>query len=119
MARTIITVQDAPRSGLTPTFTALAAGAGNGAQIPYDAEKRTGYRFRNTGASAATVTFLFNTTNAKIDGQSPANPTGTIPATTGDVIFKPLNEYYKQADGNVYIECSAAVEIAAIKFGSS
>ncbi len=64
------------------------------------------------------MTFLFNTANASIDGQVAPNPSTSVAA--GETMsFKPLNEFYKQNDGNCYIECSAAVDLALVRYETS
>ncbi len=117
MPRATVTVQATTRAGIVPTFTALASGAGNGAQFAYDQTKRTEIRIRNGGTAAATVTFLFND-NAVIDGQAPADPSSSV-AAGATMSFKPLNEYYRQTDGNCYVECSAAVDIALVRYDAT
>ena len=94
MADVLITRQQIVRTGLSgPTYTAIDA------TDTYYVENAPGdvfLHFKNTGGSAATVTLDITRTQ---QGASFADPTVTIPATTGDVLVGPFPELFEVVGG--------------------
>ncbi len=110
MPRTTLAVQDTVTAGLTPTYTSFDNA--NGMQFANDGNIIV--HMKNPSASQRIVTFL---TPAVLEGVAVADPTYTLPATTGDKVTKLLAPaVYNQSDGNVYLDCDGAgVTIAAIR----
>lgn len=94
MADVNLTVQQADRDGLTATYTAIDN------VDTYYVPRKSGallLHFKNTGAGAATVTFDVTQTR---DGVSYADPTVTVPATSGDVFVGGLGAVYEASGAN-------------------
>lgn len=90
MADNRIAVQDVTLTGVTPTYAVAGAGAGalnvtDNYQINNDGNVML--HFKKSGAGACTVTF---DTPGTVDGVAIANPTLTVPATTGDKMIGPF-----------------------------
>lgn len=114
MADVTLTVQQADRDGLTASYTSIDN------VDTYYAARHGGnllLHFKNTNASPATITFDVTQTR---DGVSFADPTVTVPATTGDVFVGGLGDVYEATGtnaGKVKFSCSLAtgVTVAAIQ----
>ncbi len=107
MPRQTIPVQDLTRAGAAPTFTAATQ-----TDIQWVNDGKTVLEVKNTNAATRTITFQ---TPGTQDGNAVADPVTTVPATTGDRIFKPFPpDIYNQTDGNVYadLEATAGVTVA-------
>jgi hypothetical protein len=109
MPRVALTVQPVTIAGLTPTFSAPTdAGSGGGWSFPNTGDQVI--RIKNSGAQR-TVTIL---SPATIGGIAIADPTVTIPATTGDVTIGPFDpSIFNNADGAVYVEVDATTGLTA------
>lgn len=110
MARTIRPIIQVTNVGQAENFT--AADVANGEAIPLDGNPQW-LAVKNTLGAPATVTLNIA---QKVDGQTPAARTVTIPATTGDVVIKlgPTG-IYQQTDGSQWIDYSAALTVCAYK----
>ncbi|MCI0544215.1 MAG: hypothetical protein L0Z49_07175 [Actinobacteria bacterium] len=94
MADVDLTVEKIDRDGLAATYTAINA------TDTYFAPRKDGrliLHFKNTGGSGATITFDITQTQ---DGVSYADPTVTVPATTGDIFVGGLGAVYEVASGD-------------------
>lgn len=103
-------VQDVTLAGLTPSFTApTQAGAGGGWAFPNTGDQVI--RIKNAAGSPVIATLL---TPATIGGIAIADPTVSIPATTGDVTIGPFDpSLFNQADGTVIVEIASTTSVTA------
>lgn len=114
MADVDLTVQQIPREGVAPSYTAL-----NATDVYYAPRKggRLLLHFRNTGA-VATITFDVTQTS---DGVGYIDPTVSVPATTGDRMVSGLGAVYQIESGanigKVKFTCNVAtgVTVAAVE----
>ena len=85
MADTRVSSQKVTRAGLTGVYTAgIIAGT---TDFVFKNSGRSMIHVKKSGAGSCTVTFK---TPAQIQGLDLTDPTGTVPATTGDLIFGPF-----------------------------
>ena len=111
MADIDVSVQQPTRSGsgLTPSYTAAAAS--NNYLIKNDG--RTILHAKNTGGSPVTLTVI---TPGQVDGNTVADLTATVPATTGDKLIGPFPPaIYNDANGEMTVTVSGATSLAAIR----
>lgn len=99
MARTDLTAQNAPRSGLSTTFDPAIA---DGHMIINNG--RRSLRFKNTDATPKTVTVLHPAT---ANGNAVTGTAIVVPATTGDVETGFWPSSFNQSDGKIYLDYSA------------
>lgn len=110
MPKQTIPLQTLSRSGAAPTFTAATQTdlqvANNGSVI---------LEFKNTNGATRTITIQ---TPGTVDGNAIADLVATtLPATTGDLIFKPFAPaIYNQSDGNLYIDLSAFADVTVAAY---
>lgn len=78
MAVQTLTPQIVGKAGVTPTFNAIDATD----SFQFRNSPKTILYFKNTGGSIATITF---DTPGTVSGEAIANPTFTVPATTGEI----------------------------------
>lgn len=104
----LLTFQTIPRTGITPTFTAVNASdtitaAGGGAVVLL--------RVRNANAGACTVTLTdAGTTPA---GSAATNPTVNVPATTGDVTIYIDPDLVNTSTGLITVAYSPTASVTA------
>lgn len=101
MSNVAVVAQDVVEAGLAPAYT--SPNATDTYQVPNDG--KTILHVKKSGAGACTVTL---DTPATFRGQAIANPTVSVPATTGDKMIGPfpvdlygstLNVTYSEATG--------------------
>lgn len=89
----VLTVQDATRAGVTPTWNTAAAGGDSFAN-----DGKVIAIVKNSGTEKTLTIPLVET----VDGQTPASKTVTIPATTGEKLIGPFPTIvYNDANGRV------------------
>lgn len=81
-----LTVQSIARVGAAPTF---AACTGGGDACPVG--QNTFIEVKNTGGTSCVVTIATNPSAAPFPGTALAAETFTVPITTGDFMYGPLN----------------------------
>jgi hypothetical protein len=96
MAIVAISPQDISNAGVAPSYTGSLS-TSNSYTVSNDG--RVFLHFKKTGVGACTVTV---TRPAVYKGAAIAAQTFVVPATTGDVMFGPLNtDLYNDGNGNV------------------
>jgi hypothetical protein len=111
MTRGTLSVQEIALAGTTPSYS--AGDAANGHQFVNDGQ--TFLHVKNTGGGACTVTL---TTPATIGGVALADPTVSVPMTSGDKMIGPFDpSLFNNAGGLLYVDLSTSsgVTLAAIK----
>lgn len=81
-----LTTQTINRTGVTPTFAA-AAGGGDACECGPDVY----VEIKNTSGSSTTVTFAIPAANSGYSNAAYANNVVTVPITTGDKLYGPIN----------------------------
>jgi hypothetical protein len=100
-----LTPQTSNRTGITPTYNSCAAG---GDAIPNNGKVLL--HFKNTNAAARVVTFA---TQATVDGQAVADPTLTVPLTSGDKMIGPFPpSIYNDANGLLQLTYDAVTNLS-------
>lgn len=97
-------------TALTALYTAVDAGGDK-----FINDSRTIVAFKNTDASAVTVTFSFGVTH---DGQTVAGKTCVVAATTGNVMTDAFPADYNDSEGEVnwtYSATPAGLTVAVLK----
>ena len=111
MARTAITATPIPATGLNitdATYATMGTGAGNGVSVSYDGNTRI--VLKNDTGGAATFTVKIATPTSYSD-MGVTSPDMSIPVANGKTWeFKPP-AVWRQADGNVYIDCNVAGKV--------
>ncbi|MGH3834095.1 MAG: hypothetical protein ACRDSF_00105 [Pseudonocardiaceae bacterium] len=105
------TPEQLARSGTTPTFSAADVAGDRFAN-----DGRTMVRFKNTNASARTVTFAIPIT---VDGQAVAGKQLTVPATTGDVTTDVFPPEYNNTLGEVSWTYSTITDVTVAVYRAS
>jgi len=93
---TALTVKDVVQAGLNTASMSSPDGT-NGNK--FSADGRTFLRVKNTG----TQKIVTIETAGTVKGMAIADPTFTIPATTGDVLIPILPEYYQPGTQDVFV----------------
>jgi hypothetical protein len=105
MARTLITVQEVSRDGISASYVSFDQANG----MEFDCTGREHVHIKNTNASGRTLTI---DTPGTIDGQAVANRTVAIPGTTGDKKIGPFPPaLYAQANGRVYLDIDVGTNV--------
>lgn len=111
MARTNIMAQAIPNTGLNltdATYATLGVGANNGVAFDYDAGDSAVLK----NATGGSVTYTFKVpTPAAYAAQSLTVPDVTVAVATGKTVLYPLAAIFRQDDGKVYVDCSAAANL--------
>jgi hypothetical protein len=109
MARSALTVQTISLSGVTPSYAAANV---DGHEFTNDG--KTFLQVKNTSGSPITVTLQ---TPATVDGVALADPTVSVPATTGDKMIGPFpTRAFNQSGGVVYVDFSAVTNVTVSAF---
>ena len=106
-----LTIQQILKTGLEPTYAAVAAG---GDEFVNDG-KDTFLHIKNTNAASRILTIV---TQATVDGEAVADKTVTVPDTTGDKMVGPFpTSWYNDSASKVQLtyESEVGVTIAIIK----
>lgn len=106
MARVALAVQSATVAGLNAVYTAVGTGTGNGVKHNPQAILHV----KNAGGSSVTLTVI---TPGSPGGNDIADRTVTVPAA-GDRFLDLSELVYRNSDGLVYVDASAAVTAAAL-----
>lgn len=114
MARTNITAQAIPGGGLNltdATYATLGVGANNGVTFDYDPGDLVALK-NGTGGS---VTYTFKVpTPAPYAAAGLTVPDVTVAVATGKTVLYPLAAIFRQDDGKVYVDCSAAANLLVL-----
>lgn len=114
MARTTTTPTAIPVAGLNltdMTYDTLTLGAGNGAQFPY----RMGDLILLNNSTGSSVNYT-----VKVPAPASLSALGasvgdiTIAVAASKIVTFRSNPALRQADGNIYIDCSAAAKLAVL-----
>jgi hypothetical protein len=104
MPRATLAVQNIALAGLTPSYAAADAA---GAAFANDGE--TFLQVKNAGNTACVVTIQ---TPATFEGVALADPTVTVPITTGDKMIGPFPKAaFNQVNGQVYVDFDQVVSV--------
>lgn len=114
MARAAMSRQTIAKTGLNltdATFTTMTLGAGNGVEVPY--VRGLILVLKNDTGGAATFTIKVAT---PAESSNFGSTYGDISRSVADgkTWLVPVNQISKQADGDVYVDCSVAGKIAAL-----
>lgn len=114
MARTNITAQTLGNSGLNitdATYSTLGVGADNGVTFDYDG----GDLVVPKNATGGSVTYTFKVpTPAPYAAKSVTVPDVTVVLATAKSLIYPLASIFRQDDGKVYVDCSAAANLLVL-----
>lgn len=108
MARTNITAQAIDNAGLNltdATYATLGVGASNGVTFDYDAGDLV--VLKNATGGSVTYTFKVPTPTAYA-AKGVTLPDVTVVLATGKTAVYPLSSIFRQDDGKVHLDCSAA-----------
>ena len=111
MARTAITATPIPATGLNitdATYATMGTGAGNGVSVSYDGNTRIVLKNDTGGAATFTVKIATPTSYSDIGVTFPDMSIAVANGKTWE--FKPP-AVWRQADGNVYIDCNVAGKV--------
>lgn len=109
MARTLITVQQVTKAGVTLSFSAATATDGNNFANDGDVLLYV----KNGGASPITVTVQ---TPAKIEGVDVAELTVSVSNASEKIIGPFPTSIFNQSDGTVYVDFSAVTSVTIAAF---
>jgi hypothetical protein len=110
LADTRVAVQKIAQAGLTTAYT----GSLTASTVDYTFKNngRTFLHAKKSGAGSCTVTLK---TPAQVGGMDIAEGTGTVPATTGDVMFGPFpKDIFNDANGDMRVNFS---EVTGLTIG--
>lgn len=115
MATTAITAVTLTKTGYNLTdsagFTTMSTGAGNGVEFAFDANDII--VLKNASGFAAAYTFKVpSSTNFSEKGVTV--PDATVSVANGKTYIYPLSAIFKQADGDVIVECDQAADILVL-----
>lgn len=108
MARQAVNKQLVTPAGLTPAFTTVAQA--NGATV--DLQQGDILALKNTAGTPVTATLI---TPGSVDGVAQADLPITVPATTTVYHGRATLGAYRQSDGRVYIDVTAALDMALLR----
>lgn len=111
MPRTNIVAQAVPNSGLNltdATYATLGVGADNGVTFDYDAGDLV--VLRNATGGSVTYTFKVPQPGAYA-AKGVTVPDATVVVATAKSVVYPLASIFRQDDGKVYVDCSAAASL--------
>lgn len=114
MARTNITAQAIPNGGLNltdATYSTLGVGADNGVTFDYDAGDLV--VLKNATGGSVTYTFKVPTPTAYA-AKSLTVPDVTVVVATAKTVIYALAALFRQDDGKVYVDCSAAANLLVL-----
>ena len=111
MARAAIAATPIPATGLNitdATYATMGTGAGNGVSVSYDGNTRIVLKNDTGGAATFTVKIATPTSYSDIGVTFPDMSIAVANGKTWE--FKPP-AVWRQADGNVYIDCNVAGKV--------
>jgi hypothetical protein len=117
MARTTIARTALPATGLNltdATYATLGVGANNGVEVPYRAGDLVVLRNDTGGASTFTIKAAQPRVYADVALTVP-DMSVAVAAAKSHVIE--LGSIFKQADGDIYIDCSVAGKVLVLALG--
>jgi hypothetical protein len=116
MAVTEITPQTITLAGLTPAY---ASANSDGSKVKCSSDERMFVQLKNTNGSTRTITFDVPNPTQQLAGWGPvtlADPTVTVPITTGDKMIGPLPPALIDADGFVNFTFDAVADLTIAVF---
>lgn len=112
MARSVIAVTTLPDTGYNLTdsadFTTLGAGAGNGVEVPFDANTRILLKNDTGGASTWTINVP---TPSSYTAVGVTIPNMSISIANGKTWVLEPQAVFRQPSGMIYIDCSVAGKV--------